>query len=108
MEQEYWGYIAAGVALVIAIIIALVAQIKVYYAYSKYSKVESGLNITGSQLVDKFCAETGVKIRSRKCNGTLTDNYDPKNKVLNISSKNYDGNSNSCATTACPAIEFPS
>lgn len=104
MQAAYWGYIASGVAILICIIIAIVAQVKISYAYDKYSKIKTDVELTGAELVDKLCGETGIKVRARKINGTLTDNYDLRTKMLSISAKNYD--QNSIAGQAVVAHEF--
>ena len=104
MDLYYLGYIIAGAAILLCIIIAMVSQVKVQSAYSKYSKIESSLKLTGKEFADKLIQDTGVKVGSRKCNGTLTDNYDPRIKTLNISSENYDNSS--IASQAIVAHEF--
>lgn len=104
MDAFEWGYVVCAIAVIVFIIIAIYAQVKVQAAYSKYSKVQSSLNMTGSELVSKLSLETGVNVKVRKCSGNLTDNYDPRIKTLNISENNY--SKNSIAGQAVVAHEF--
>ena len=91
--MDYIGYICAGALLIVAIIVALVAQIKVESTYSTYSKVAGKSGLTGAQLAQKITEAAGVDVAINKINGKLTDHYDPTNKVLNLSASNYDGTS---------------
>lgn len=104
MNGYYIGYIVSGVAIFVFIIIALIAQAKVSYAHEKYSKVNSSLDLTGQQFAKKLSLESGVDVRIRQTKGTLTDNYDPRTKTLNISTANFEGRS--VAAHAVVAHEF--
>lgn len=87
------SYIIASSLLVVAIIVALVAQIKVESTYNKYSQVESKSGLTGGQLAQKIIDTAGLNVKVNVIKGKLTDNYDSSNGVLNISSANYDSRS---------------
>jgi Zn-dependent membrane protease YugP len=80
--------------LIPAIILALYAQFKVQSAYSQMSKVRSARGYTGAQIARKLlddCGLSGVGIE--KIQGNLTDNYDPRDKTLNLSEGTYNGDS---------------
>ena len=47
-------YIIASSLLIVAFIIALIAQIKVESTYNRYSKIESKSGLTGGQLAQKL------------------------------------------------------
>lgn len=87
------SYIIASSLLVVAIIVALVAQIKVESTYNKYSQVESKSGLTGGQLAQKIIDTAGLNVKVNVIKGKLTDNYDSSKGVLNISSANYNGRS---------------
>lgn len=98
------GYVVAGFLLIVAIIVALVAQIKVEGTFDKYKEIPSSINMTGEQFARMLIAREGLDVSVRMCRGKLTDNYDPTNKTLNISQSNF--NSTSIASQAIVAHEF--
>ncbi len=100
----YIGYFVCGIAIVVAIIIALVAQGKVSSAFNQYKKVDSSLDMTAAQLAERLAQEHGVNIQIGSCQGTLSDHYNPRTKTLNISQGNF--NSKSLAAHAIVAHEF--
>ena len=104
MDWSYILYYISGFLIFVVIIIALVAQSSVQSAYSKYSQMPSSLNMTGGQLAEKLCAEKNLPLRINTIGGNLSDNYNSKDKSLNISAQNY--SSNSIAALAIVAHEF--
>ena len=83
-------YLIAGVLLFVSIIIAVVAEIKVSSTYSKFSDVVVQSGITGQQLAQKIAEQEGLDVKLNQCAGTLTDNYNPISKTINISKANFD------------------
>lgn len=102
--EYYIGYIISGVAILVSVIIALVAQVKVNNAFDKYKDVPSSIDLTGAGLAEKLSEENGVGLTVRECQGKLTDHYDPRDKSINISQSNF--NSKSIASQAIVAHEF--
>ena len=102
--EYYIGYIISGVILIISIIIALVAQVKVNNAYEEYKEVPSSLDMTGAELAEKLSEQNNLGLIIRQCQGKLTDHYDPTDKSINISEGNY--NNKSIASQAIVAHEF--
>lgn len=69
------------------LIFMLYAQAKVSSAYKKFSNVPNLRGVTGSQVAQTLLAHnglSGVKVEGTK--GALTDHYDPRQKVLRLSS----------------------
>ncbi len=102
--EYYLGYIICGFVVVLAIIIAGIAQVKVSSAYSKYKEVSSSLDMTGGELAQKLASEHGINITIASAHGHLIDNYNSANKTLTLSEENY--NSRSLASHAIVAHEF--
>lgn len=98
------GYIVAGFLLIVAIIVALVAQVKVENTFDKYKEIPSSINMTGEQFARMLIEREGLDVSVQMCKGKLTDNYNPTDKTLNISQSNY--NSSSIASQAIVAHEF--
>ncbi len=97
------AYIIASSLLIVAFIVALVAEIKVESTYSKYSQIEAQSGLTGGQLAQKIIDSAGLNVKVNVIKGRLTDNYDSSKGVLNISSTNY--NSKSIAALGVVAHE---
>lgn len=102
--MEFLGYYICGILVLVTIFIAIGAQAKVHSAYSKYSKEQSPLDMTGAELARKLAQENHISINLRSCAGQLSDHYDPRDKSLNISQENF--NSKSVAAHAIVAHEF--
>ena len=102
--EDFIGYIICGIAIFVAVIIALIAQTKVHSTFFKYKNSASSIDLTGRELVEKLAANNGLGISINMCQGSLTDHYDPRDKSINISEANYD--SKSIASQAIVAHEF--
>lgn len=80
------------------------AQYKVKSTYSKYSRVRSDLGLTGAQAAQKILNMNGIyDVSIQHIAGDLTDNYNPRNKVLSLSDAVY--NSTSIAAIGVAAHE---
>lgn len=89
--------------LLIAIILflPLLAQGKINSTYSKYSKVQNSINISGKEVARKILDKNGLKnVNINQIGGSLSDHYDPRGKSVNLSSKIYEENSISSVSVA--------
>lgn len=102
--EFYLGYVICSIAILLAVIVAMIAQVKVNGAFNKYKETLSSLDLTGEDLAEKLSFENGVGVNIKLCNGTLTDHYDPRDKSINISQSNF--YSKSIASQAIVAHEF--
>jgi Zn-dependent membrane protease YugP len=76
--------------LIPALILAFWAQIKVSSAFSQYSRIRASVGLTGSQLAMRLLEIAGIyNVRVEAMPGHLTDHYDPRNKVVRLSSSTY-------------------
>lgn len=77
-----------------AILIALFAQIRVKSAYGKYSKIRNSRGITGAQTARMILDSHGLNyVPVAMISGELTDNFNPKTNVVNLSEGVYNGTS---------------
>lgn len=77
---------------IIGLVITLVAQIKVKSNYKKYKKVLNTSGLKGYEVARKILDANGLSnIKVNAVSGELTDHYDPKNKVINLSTDIYNG-----------------
>ncbi len=68
------------------LLLGLWAQYKVKSAFSKYSKIKNSRGMTGAQAARAMLDHYGLyDIRIEETKGTLSDPYDPSNKVLRLS-----------------------
>ena len=77
-----------------AIIISLIAQIKVKSTFSKYSKYQNSLRITGAEAARQVLEANGVSgVKIERVSGNLTDHFDPRTNVIRLSDSVYDSSS---------------
>ncbi len=76
---------------VILMVLPLWAQHKVKSNYEKYSQVRSTSGKTGREVALEILHANGIyDVEVVKGEGFLTDDYDPKKKVVSLSPANYD------------------
>lgn len=69
-----------------AFIIMMIAQISVSSAYKKWGRVAVSSGFTGSATAQKLISQNNMEnVQLRSISGTLSDNYDPRTKTLNLS-----------------------
>jgi len=67
---------------------------KVRSAYAQYSQVRSATGLTGAQMARRMLDRRGLHdVRIELTGGQLTDHYDPRSKVLRLSSGVANGSS---------------
>jgi uncharacterized protein len=72
--------------MVPAFLLMAVASIYVKSAYSKWSKVRNGSGMTGYEAAQRLIARAGLyNIQIEGVAGELSDNYDPRTKLLHLS-----------------------
>lgn len=90
--------------MVPAFIIMLIAQGFVSGAYKKWSQVAARSRLTGAEAAERLISAGGLNVNVDAIRGNLTDNYDPRQKVLHLSEGVY--NSPSVAALAISAHEL--
>ena len=74
------------------LILGMWAQARVRGAFNKYSNVRTATGVTGAQAARKLLDDAGLRsVAVERVNGFLSDHYDPRGKVLRLSSDVYDG-----------------
>ncbi|MGM0602763.1 MAG: zinc metallopeptidase [Bacillota bacterium] len=77
-----------------ALLLSAYAQYKVKSTFNKYSEVYSDSGLTGAEVAAKIMRESGIsEVSVNQIKGKLSDHYDPKSKVLNLSSNVYKSSS---------------
>jgi len=82
------------VLLVPAMLLALYAQFRVASTYHKFSEIKASSGISGSRLARNLLDGMGLgNIGVEPTPGEMTDNYDPRDKKLHLSSGVYNSSS---------------
>lgn len=69
-----------------ALLFGLYAQAKIRGAYNKYSKVRTSNGMTGAEVARKILdANNLTNIKIEQTQGSLSDHYDPRKKILRLS-----------------------
>jgi Zn-dependent membrane protease YugP len=77
-----------------AILFSLWAQARVKSTYAKYSQVRSMRGVSGHDAVESILRENNLyDVRVGRVAGSLTDHYDPRTGIINLSETVYDNTS---------------
>ena len=61
--MSYLEFYIAGAILIVALIVTVVAQVRVSSTYSKYSQIPSKCGITGADLAQKIIDAAGLNVK---------------------------------------------
>lgn len=82
-------------------LLGLYAQSRVSSAFNKYSKVATAQRKTGAQVARELLNAQGLyEVQIERVDGTLTDHYDPRARVLRLSTAVHDSPSVAAAGVA--------
>lgn len=102
MFYNGFGFDPTLLLLIPAMIFALAAQGMVKSAFSRYSRVRNHSGLTGAQAARRVLDNNGLSdVEIVPISGSLTDNYDPRGRVLNLSTDVYNVDSVSAVSVAC-------
>lgn len=98
----YNDYMVINYALpFLGFIITLMAQIYVNNTYNKYKYQSLRKRTTGKEVAREILDRNGLQnIKIVEVRGNLTDHYDPKKKVVSLSSDIYNGDTIAAASVA--------
>ncbi|SCP98052.1 zinc metallopeptidase [Anaerobium acetethylicum] len=86
--MNYWD--PTYILVIIGAVISLIASAKVKTTFAKYSKVRSKARMTGAEAAKRILNASGIYgVRIERVAGSLTDHYDPRDKVLRLSDAVY-------------------
>ena len=85
-----------------AMLLSLIAQLKVKSTYSKYSKIRNARGLTGAEAAMRVLSYYGVTgVQIQPVSGDLTDNFDPRSNIIHLSQGVYDSTSVAAVGIAC-------
>jgi uncharacterized protein len=80
--------------LIFAMVVAVIAQIRVSSAFKKYSQVRTRRSLSGAEVAQEILDNAGIRdVQIQRINSMLGDHYDPSKKVLCLSPGVYDSDS---------------
>ena len=99
-----YGFDYTYILVLIGVGLAMWASAGLNSTYAKYSRIASSMNMTGEDVARKMLADNGIyDVEVRHIAGSLTDNYNSRNKTVNLSDGIY--NSTSVAAISVAAHE---
>lgn len=103
--SAYWSYYLMGIILLPGIILSIYAQTKVNSTYNRYSDELAQSGKSAADVANLMLSVAGCNdIEVTRISGHLTDNYNPKTKVVSLSNSVY--NSSSVAAIGIAAHEI--
>lgn len=104
----YYGpdyYISYLIFVLPALILAMFAQNKVKSTFNKYLRVSNNTGLTGAQVARLILDRNNLSnISVEYTKGHLTDHYDPRKKVIKLSSDVYGGSSIAAMSVAAHEV----
>lgn len=86
----YYGFDMTYILVLIGAAICLIASSHVKSTYKKYSGYRSMTGMTGAEAAQRILNHAGIyDVTIQHVSGELTDNYNPKQKTLNLSDAVY-------------------
>ena len=85
----YVSYETIMLALIVVFVLSLIAQGKVKRVFNRYNSVPGARNIPAYQAAQEMLLDNGSGVTVQPVQGTLTDHYDPRTKVVNLSEGVY-------------------
>lgn len=91
MFGYYYGFDLSYLVLVVpAILLGLWAQARVQSTYARYSRVRAIRGITADQVARRILDANGLRdVSIQRIAGSLTDHYDPRERVVRLSETVY-------------------
>lgn len=86
----YFYFDYTYILVLIGAVICLIASARVKSTFNKYSSYRSASGMTGAQAAERLLRAAGIyDVQVQHVSGNLTDHYNPKTKVLNLSDSVY-------------------
>jgi len=94
-------YYILGIIMLPGIIFAAYTQVKIQSAYSKYSDIKTIRDVPAKDVAKQVLERNGLyDVRIEQISGHLTDNFNPKTKVVSLSESVYNSSSIAAVSVA--------
>lgn len=102
MFESIGGYL---IYIALLLIIPIWAQSKVKSTFKKYSKKATSSGMRGAEVARKILDDNGLyNVHVEETRGVLSDHYDPRKKVVRLSSGNFHGQSMAASAIAAHEV----
>jgi len=103
--MAYYLYIIAGILILPGIIYGLYAQVNVSRTFNAFKTIDNKKGLTAYEVANQILQSAGISdVKINKIKGDLTDNYDPRNKTLNLSDSTFNSKSVSAIGVAAHEV----
>ena len=90
----YWLYIIVSILILPGIVFGIVAQVNVSNTFNSFKDVASSSGKTASEVAREMLDQAGLQdVQIQTIRGELTDNYDPRKRILSLSESTYSSTS---------------
>lgn len=94
MPGLFYYYDPTILLLIPALILTMWASFNVKHTFKKYSEISTMRALTGAQVARTILDRNGLHaVKVQRISGNLTDNFDPRSNVVNLSESTYDSTS---------------
>ncbi len=84
------GYNTGYILVIIGALLSIIASGMVKKTFRKYSKVAAASHLTGAEVAQAILKSEGIyDVRVERVSGSLTDNFNPSTKIVNLSESVY-------------------
>ncbi len=102
MLGGFGGYL---IYIALLLIVPMWAQSRVKSTYKKYSQIPTSSYMTGAQVARKILDDNGLfNVSIEETKGMLSDHYDPRKKVVRLSTDNFHGHSMAASAVAAHEV----
>ena len=82
------------ILVIIGAVICMAASSRVRTTFNKYAQVRNHSGMTGREAAERILQMSGLRdVRVQHVSGNLTDHYDPRTKIVNLSDATYNASS---------------
>lgn len=85
-------YVTLSFMMLLCFMICIFSSVSLKSTYKKYMKIQNSSHFSGAQVASSILRQFGITdVRVEETPGELSDHYDPRSKVVRLSSANYHG-----------------
>ncbi len=94
MYMPFYGLDWTYILVIIGAVVSMIASAGVKSSFNKYARVANRAGLTGAETAERILKANGVyDVGVTHIRGELTDNFNPKTKLVNLSDAVYDSRS---------------
>ncbi len=101
----YYGFDPTMILLIPAMILAMVAQVKVKSTFNKFMQVGNQRGLTGADVARQILNDNGLShVPVEQVAGSLSDHYDPRDTTVRLSPEVFSGRSIASVSVAAHEV----